>query len=90
MIFDDMELPSHKTKYIVNYANQMEKAKKLLLVDGGPINEKLKLATQNLHYVNVLPSIVSFNFIVFSFTYLFIGRFYFLLVNQCVIIVCRV
>lgn len=57
MIFDDMELPSHKTKYIVNYANQMENAKKLLLVDGGPINEKLKLATQNLHYVNVLPSI---------------------------------
>ncbi|KAL8549007.1 hypothetical protein ACS0TY_008043 [Phlomoides rotata] len=57
MIFDDMELPSHKTKYIVNYVSQIETAKKLLLVDGGPINEKLKLATQNLHYVNVLPSI---------------------------------
>lgn len=59
MIFDDFELPSHKTKNIVNYVNQMENAKKLLLVDGGPINEKLKLATQNVHYVNVLPSIVS-------------------------------
>ncbi|KAL8531255.1 hypothetical protein ACS0TY_008037 [Phlomoides rotata] len=57
MIFDDMELPSHKTKYIVNYVSQIETAKKLLLVDGGPINEKLRLATQNLHYVNVLPSI---------------------------------
>lgn len=39
----------------------MENAKKFLLVDDGPINEKLKLATQNLHYVNVLPSIVSFS-----------------------------
>ncbi|KAL8030042.1 hypothetical protein ABFX02_14G262200 [Erythranthe guttata] len=57
MIFDDLEVPSHKTKNIVNYAKQMEDAKKLLLVDGGPLNEKLKLATQNVHYVNVLPSI---------------------------------
>lgn len=40
----------------------MEDTKKLLLVDGA-IDEKLKLSTQNLHYVNVLPSIVSFNFI---------------------------
>ncbi|KAK6116256.1 hypothetical protein DH2020_049998 [Rehmannia glutinosa] len=53
----DLEVPSHKTKHIVNYVHQMENAKKLLLVDGGPINEKLKLATQNIHYVNVLPSI---------------------------------
>ncbi|KAL3845402.1 hypothetical protein ACJIZ3_002805 [Penstemon smallii] len=57
LIFDDLEVPTHKTKNIVNYVNQMENAKKLLLVDGGPITEKLKLATQNLHYVNVLPSI---------------------------------
>ncbi|KAK6160676.1 hypothetical protein DH2020_004057 [Rehmannia glutinosa] len=57
LVFEDLDVPSHKTKNIVNYANQMETAKKLLLVDGGPINEKLKLATQNLHYVNVLPSI---------------------------------
>ncbi|CAM8998772.1 unnamed protein product [Rhodiola kirilowii] len=57
MVFEDLEVPSHKTKYIVNYATQMEDCKKFLLVDGGPINEKLKLATQNLHYVNVLPSI---------------------------------
>ena len=33
--------------------------KKVLLVDGGPVNDNLKLATGNLHYVNVLPSIVS-------------------------------
>lgn len=59
MVFEDLDVPSHKTKNIVNYVSQMENAKKLLLVDGGPINEKLKLATQNLHYVNVLPSIVS-------------------------------
>ncbi|XP_073053000.1 uncharacterized protein [Primulina eburnea] len=57
MVFEDLEVPSHKTKNIVNYVHQMENVKKLLLVDGGPINEKLKLGTQNLHYVNVLPSI---------------------------------
>ncbi|KAG8390924.1 hypothetical protein BUALT_Bualt01G0134200 [Buddleja alternifolia] len=57
MVFDDLDVPSHKTKNVVNYVNQLENAKKLLLVDGGPINEKLKLATQNIHYVNVLPSI---------------------------------
>lgn len=59
MVFEDLEVPSHKTKNIVNYVHQMENVKKLLLVDGGPIDEKLKLGTQNLHYVNVLPSIVS-------------------------------
>ncbi|GLU15584.1 hypothetical protein SLE2022_320610 [Rubroshorea leprosula] len=57
LVFEDLEVPTHKTKNIVNYVEQMEDTKKLLLVDGGPINEKLKLATQNLHYVNVLPSI---------------------------------
>ncbi|XP_022132910.1 uncharacterized protein LOC111005636 isoform X2 [Momordica charantia] len=57
LVFDNLDVPTHKTKNIVNYFNEMEKAKKLLLVDGGPIDEKLKLATQNLHYVNVLPSI---------------------------------
>uniref|UniRef100_A0A7C9E3I4 Large ribosomal subunit protein uL4m n=1 Tax=Opuntia streptacantha TaxID=393608 RepID=A0A7C9E3I4_OPUST len=57
LVFDDMEVPSHKTKNIVNWANQMENSKKFLLVDGGPIGDQLKLATQNLHYVNVLPSI---------------------------------
>ncbi|KAL9682434.1 hypothetical protein QQ045_014232 [Rhodiola kirilowii] len=49
MVFEDIEVPSHKIKYIVNYATQMEDCKKFLLVDGGPIDEKLKLATQNLH-----------------------------------------
>ncbi|XP_061340810.1 uncharacterized protein LOC133287258 [Gastrolobium bilobum] len=57
LVFEDLELPTHKTRNIVNYFKQMEDTKKLLLVDGGPIDEKLKLATQNLHYVNVLPSI---------------------------------
>ncbi|PSS14283.1 50S ribosomal protein [Actinidia chinensis var. chinensis] len=57
MVFEDLEVPTHKTKNMVNYVEQIENAKKLLLVDGGSINEKLKLATQNLHYVNVLPSI---------------------------------
>jgi len=37
----------------------MDDTKKVLLVDGGDIDKKLKLATQNLHYVNVLPSTVS-------------------------------
>ncbi|KAL9303575.1 hypothetical protein ACSQ67_020838 [Phaseolus vulgaris] len=57
LVFEDLEVPTHKTKNMVNYYNQMEKTKKLLLVDGGPIDEKLKLSTQNLHYVNILPSI---------------------------------
>lgn len=61
MVFEDLEVPTHKTKNMVNYVEEIENAKKLLLVDGGPINEKLKLATQNIHYVNVLPSIVSSN-----------------------------
>ena len=34
-------------------------AKKLLLVDGGPINENLKLSSQNLHHVNVTPSMAT-------------------------------
>ncbi|XP_056160707.1 uncharacterized protein LOC115664103 [Syzygium oleosum] len=59
LVFDDVEIPTHKTKNILNYVKQMENTKKILVVDGGPINEKLKLATQNQHYVNVLPSIVS-------------------------------
>ncbi|XP_065875687.1 uncharacterized protein [Euphorbia lathyris] len=45
------------TKNIVNFVNQMENTKKPLPVDFGTINEMLKLATQNLHYVNLLPSI---------------------------------
>ncbi|KAI4297862.1 hypothetical protein L6164_037723 [Bauhinia variegata] len=57
LVFEDLEVPIHKTKNIVNYVKHMEETKKLLLADGGPINENLKLATQNLHYVNVLPSI---------------------------------
>ncbi|KAG6776762.1 hypothetical protein POTOM_016550 [Populus tomentosa] len=57
LVFEDLEVPTHKTKNIVNYVIEMENTKKLLVVDGGPINEKLKLATQNLHYVNLLPSI---------------------------------
>ncbi|KAG2688429.1 hypothetical protein I3760_09G094500 [Carya illinoinensis] len=57
LVFDDLEVPTHKTKNLVNYVKQMENTKKLLLVDGGRIGEKLKLATQNLHYANVLPSI---------------------------------
>ena len=60
MIFEDLEVPSHKTKNIVQYMRQMDDTKKVLLVDGDDIDKKLKLATQNLHYVNVLPSIVSF------------------------------
>lgn len=57
LVFEDLEVPTHKTKNIVNFVNEMVNSKKILMVDGGPINEKLKLATQNLHYVNVLPSI---------------------------------
>ncbi|XP_048504316.1 uncharacterized protein LOC104899532 isoform X1 [Beta vulgaris subsp. vulgaris] len=57
LIFDDLTVPTHKTKNIVNWVDEMEDSKKLLLVDDGPISEKLKLATQNLHYVNVLPSV---------------------------------
>lgn len=59
MVFENLKLPTHKTKNIVNFVDQMEENKRFLVVDGGDINQKLKLATQNLHYVNVLPSIVS-------------------------------
>lgn len=57
LVFEDLAVPSHKTKNIVNYISQMEQTKKVLLVDGGPIDDRLKLATRNLRYVNVLPSI---------------------------------
>ncbi|CAL4983822.1 unnamed protein product [Urochloa decumbens] len=57
LVFEDLDVPSHKTKNIVQYIKQMDETKKVLLVDGGDIDKKLKLATQNLHYVNVLPSI---------------------------------
>uniref|UniRef100_A0A1D1YGW3 Large ribosomal subunit protein uL4m n=1 Tax=Anthurium amnicola TaxID=1678845 RepID=A0A1D1YGW3_9ARAE len=57
LVFEDLEIPSHKTKNIVTAVSQMEDTKKVLLVDGGPITTNLKLATHNLHYVNVLPSI---------------------------------
>jgi len=46
-----------RQKNIVQYIRQMDDSKKVLLVDGDDIDKKLKLATQNLHYVNVLPSI---------------------------------
>lgn len=59
LVFEDLAVPSHKTKNVVNYVSLMENAKKVLLVDGGDIDNQLKLATRNLHYVNVLPSIVS-------------------------------
>jgi len=61
-VFEDLEVPTHKTKNFLNFFNQLEDTKKLLIVDDGPVNEKLKLATQNLHYVNLLPSIVSISF----------------------------
>ncbi|KAL6623227.1 hypothetical protein ACP70R_033106 [Stipagrostis hirtigluma subsp. patula] len=57
LVFEDLQVPSHKTKNIVNYISQMDGTKKVLLVDGGDIDKNLKLATQNLHYVNVLPSL---------------------------------
>ncbi|XP_047308272.1 50S ribosomal protein L4 isoform X2 [Impatiens glandulifera] len=57
LVYEDLLVPTHKTKNIVNYVSQMEDAKKFLLVDGEGIEENLKLATQNLHYVNVIPSI---------------------------------
>ncbi|XP_062203368.1 uncharacterized protein LOC133905563 [Phragmites australis] len=57
LVLEDLEVPSHKAKNIVNYISQMDNTEKVMLVDGGDIDKKLKLATQNLHYVNVLPSI---------------------------------
>ncbi|KAL2940829.1 50S ribosomal protein L4, partial [Bienertia sinuspersici] len=56
LVFYDLEVPTHKTKNSVSCANMMENSKKMLVVDGDSIIEKLKLATQNVHYVNVLPS----------------------------------
>lgn len=57
LVFEDLTVPTHKTKNIVNYVSLMENTKKVLLVNGGIIDNNLKLATKNLHYVNVLPSI---------------------------------
>ncbi|CAJ2643462.1 50S ribosomal protein L4 isoform X1 [Trifolium pratense] len=57
IVLEDLEVSTHKTKNFLNYFKQLEDTKKLLIVDEGPINENLKLATQNLHYVNLLPAI---------------------------------
>ncbi|KAK8968621.1 hypothetical protein KSP40_PGU016504 [Platanthera guangdongensis] len=57
LVFEDLTIPTHKTKNVVNYVSLMEGTKKVLLVNGGDIDKNLKLATRNLHYVNVLPSI---------------------------------
>lgn len=57
MVFDTLDLTTHKTKQVANYVSKLENCKKILLVEGGPVNRKLALATQNLHYANVLPSI---------------------------------
>lgn len=65
LVFEDFGIYRNKPKNIVNYVKQRrkkEKKKKILLVDGGPISEKLKWATKNLHYVTVLPSSVSCTF----------------------------
>ncbi|KAK9941298.1 hypothetical protein M0R45_017908 [Rubus argutus] len=59
LVFEDFGIYRNKPKNIVNYVKQRrkkEKKKKILLVDGGPISEKLKWATKNLRYVTVLPS----------------------------------
>ncbi|PKA59008.1 50S ribosomal protein L4, chloroplastic [Apostasia shenzhenica] len=57
LVYEDFSVPNHKTKNIVNHVSLLENTKKVLLVDGGVIDDNLKLATRNLHYVNVLPSI---------------------------------
>lgn len=57
MVFDTLDLATHKTKQVADYVSKLENCKKVLLVAGGPVNKKLALATQNLHYANVLPSI---------------------------------
>ena len=65
LVFEDFGIYRNKPKNIVNYVKQKqkkEKKKKILLVDGGPISEKLNLATKKLRYVTVMPSSVSCNF----------------------------
>ncbi|KAK6912548.1 Ribosomal protein L4/L1e, partial [Dillenia turbinata] len=54
LVFEDLEVPSHKTKNIVNYVKEMENTKKVLLVDGGPINEKLKAVCGGLNVYSIL------------------------------------
>ncbi|KMZ72677.1 50S ribosomal protein L4 [Zostera marina] len=57
IVFENFDIATHKTKHIASCMSQMDDVKKVLLVDDDSINEKLKMATKNLHYVNVLPSI---------------------------------
>jgi len=57
LVYETWNLATRQKKHCA--IGQMDDTKKVLLVDGGDIDKILRLATQNLHYVNVLPSIVS-------------------------------
>lgn len=65
LVFEDFGIYRNKPNNVVNYVKERmkkEKKKKILLVDGGPISKKLKLATERLRCVTVMPSSVSRTF----------------------------
>lgn len=56
VLFDDMEPPSHKTREMVRYIQDID-CKKVLFVDGvEKMNQPLRLATSNLQSANVIPA----------------------------------
>nr|XP_011461927.1 PREDICTED: uncharacterized protein LOC101305059 [Fragaria vesca subsp. vesca] len=59
LVFEDFGIYRNKPDNVVNYVKERmkkEKKKKILLVDGGPISKELKLATERLRCVTVMPS----------------------------------
>ncbi|CAI0626010.1 unnamed protein product [Linum tenue] len=57
LVFEDLEVPTHKTKNIVTMSSRWRMPRNCCWLMVVPSMKKLKLATQNIHYVNVLPSI---------------------------------
>ncbi|KAJ7554377.1 hypothetical protein O6H91_06G137700 [Diphasiastrum complanatum] len=57
LLFDSVQPLSHKTREMVKFISGIGTCKKILFVDGTEkVNKPLQLATQNLHYANVLPA----------------------------------
>lgn len=56
LVVDSLSLQSHKTQHLLGVL-QKHKLDSVLLVDGGPLDKKLALASSNIQEVDVLPSV---------------------------------